>query len=168
MTDENETPDGTEEPAQTAANDMADAGNRGGIGYGRPPRHSRFQPGRSGNPKGRPKGSRSLRTVLAAAIQEKVTVRTANGTRKVTKLDALIQKTLNRALNDDAASTRLLVSMLERTGMATEGSDPFEAARASQISAEDELILARYLGQPASGLDTVPDPEATDPEATDP
>lgn len=34
------------------------------VGYGRPPTHTRFQPGKSGNPNGRPKGSKNTKTIL--------------------------------------------------------------------------------------------------------
>jgi len=42
------------------------------VGYGRPPVHARFRPGQSGNPKGRPKGSRNKRTAMAEQIFDTV------------------------------------------------------------------------------------------------
>jgi hypothetical protein len=38
------------------------------VGYGRPPKHTRFKPGRSGNPKGRPRGSRNLSTEMQKVL----------------------------------------------------------------------------------------------------
>jgi Family of unknown function (DUF5681) len=44
------------------------------VGYRRPPIGTRFRPGQSGNPRGRPKGARNLSTVVAAALGERVAV----------------------------------------------------------------------------------------------
>src|SRR5262245_39310765 len=38
------------------------------VGYGRPPRRSRFRPGRSGNPMGRPKGAEGYKTILERVV----------------------------------------------------------------------------------------------------
>src|SRR5262245_33179094 len=56
------------------------------VGYRKPPRHSRFQKGQSGNPRGRKKGSINTETALRKAIFEQITVRDASGKkRKMTK-----------------------------------------------------------------------------------
>ena len=39
------------------------------VGYGKPPRHSRFVKGRSGNPRGRPPGTKNLKTLLSEALK---------------------------------------------------------------------------------------------------
>lgn len=56
------------------------------VGYGSPPVSTRFQPGKSGNPAGRPRGSKNLATLVRRAMYEKVTI-TENGRRRtVTKI----------------------------------------------------------------------------------
>ena len=51
------------------------AGEKYPVGYGRPPAQGRFKAGCSGNPQGRPKGSRNAKTVVSQVVNEKVSVR---------------------------------------------------------------------------------------------
>ena len=68
------------------------------VGYGRPPQHTRFQPGRSGNPKGRPKGSKNFSTVFDEELAQPVTL-IENGKRKrMPKGRALVKQSINKAL----------------------------------------------------------------------
>ena len=64
----------------------ADADNR--VGYRRPPRHSRFQPGQSGNPRGRPRGVKSLSDIVRKIVGQKVTVTENGRVRRVPRLEA--------------------------------------------------------------------------------
>ena len=47
------------------------------VGYGKPPVHTRFQKGKSGNPKGRPRGMKNMSTLLSTALSATIVV--ANG-----------------------------------------------------------------------------------------
>lgn len=81
------------------------------VGYGKPPAKSRFRKGISGNPLGRPKGTRDLASVLAATLSERVTVN-ENGRRKtITKLEAAVKQLVNRAAAGEARSLRLLLGL---------------------------------------------------------
>jgi hypothetical protein len=60
------------------------------VGYGKPPRHTRFAKGQSGNPRGRPCGAKNFTTLLEEALDEPVTVTENGGRRKVSKRQAIV------------------------------------------------------------------------------
>ncbi|MBT5413549.1 MAG: hypothetical protein HOH66_08330 [Rhodospirillaceae bacterium] len=85
------------------------------VGYARPPRHTQFQPGKSGNPKGRAKGTKNLKTDLAEELRELIPVRERGGrTRKLTKQRAMVKAILNKTLQGDTRSANIILSMMMR------------------------------------------------------
>jgi len=81
------------------------------IGYGKPPKQTQFRKGVSGNPKGRPKGSRNVATVLARALREKVIVNENGRRRTMTKLDAAIAQLVNKSASGDLSAMRQLMGL---------------------------------------------------------
>ena len=80
------------------------------VGFGRPPRRTRFKPGASGNPKGRPKGSKNFSTVIAEELDGRVPV-TENGRRTKIPMRKVIAKQLvNKAASGDLKATQTLLS----------------------------------------------------------
>ncbi len=78
------------------------------VGYGKPPEATRFKAGVSGNPKGRPKGSLNMATVLTQALRERVVI-IENGHRKsVTKFEAALKQLANKAASGDIRALREL------------------------------------------------------------
>ena len=55
------------------------------VGFGIPPRHTHFEKGRSGNPKGRPSSTGSLSTLFIEALNETVSIPENGGRRKISK-----------------------------------------------------------------------------------
>jgi Family of unknown function (DUF5681) len=86
--------------------------NAGKVGYRNPPKHTRFKKGESGNPKGRPKGTLNMATVLARTLREKVIIN-ENGQRKVvTKLEAAVKQLVNKAASGDLRALRHLAGLV--------------------------------------------------------
>jgi len=83
---------------------MADKSDK--VGYGRPPVHSRFKPGQSGNPPGRPKGTLNFTTDLKRTLQAPVTLNDGRKTRRVTTQEAALLRLAEKALKGDPKSSR--------------------------------------------------------------
>jgi hypothetical protein len=94
------------------------------VGFGKPPKHSQFRKGISGNPKGRPKGTRNLATVLANALQERVIINENGRRRTVTKLDAAVKQLVDKAASGDLAAMRPLMILAGSTE--DHSADPLE------------------------------------------
>jgi hypothetical protein len=84
------------------------------VGFSKPPKHTQFHKGRSGNPKGRARGSRNASTLLDEALSERVIVAENGRRRKVTKLEAVLTQLVNKAAQGDHRATRLLLEWTER------------------------------------------------------
>ena len=82
------------------------------VGYGKPPRHTRFEPGRSGNPRGRPPGAKNMKTLLSKALNELVVVTEPGGRRKVSKREAIVTQLVNRSAKGDYKAIQILLGML--------------------------------------------------------
>jgi hypothetical protein len=113
------------------------------VGYRKPPRRNQFTPGRSGNPKGRPRGSMNFETLLEQALTEKVII-TENGRRtRKSKLHVVIKQVVNKAAQSDHRATRLILEWTERLQIKDSGGGPLTVVQLLEaiggISDEDEI-----------------------------
>ncbi|UZK65409.1 DUF5681 domain-containing protein [Sphingomonas sp. M1-B02] len=81
------------------------------VGYKMPPLHTRFPKGRSGNPKGRPKGSKGLKTLIRELMTAKVTIRTSGGPQRMTRMEVALHKVAEKAFSGDLRSLQTLISL---------------------------------------------------------
>src|SRR3954451_22024813 len=75
------------------------------IGRGKPPKHSQWKPGQSGNRKGRPPGAKNIKTLLGEALNQQVAVNDNGRQRSMTKAEAMATQLANRAAQGDARAT---------------------------------------------------------------
>jgi hypothetical protein len=112
------------------------------VGKGKPPQHTRFQKGQSGNPKGRRKGSTNVATLLDHALNERVVV-TENGKRKtITKLEAMLKQLANKAASGDHRAIKLLMPLAETYLASSRSPASDEAAPAPLPSAAERRARA--------------------------
>ena len=86
------------------------------VGYCRPPVHTRFKPGQSGNPSGRVKGSKNLKTLFHQILNEQIPLIDGTQSKKVTKAEALMRRLVIGVLKGDRSSLMTLMRIAEQTG----------------------------------------------------
>jgi len=116
------------------------------VGYGKPPHHTRFVKGQSGNPRGRPPGAKNLKTLLNNALNELVFVTENGGRRKISKREAIVTQLVNGSAKGDFKAIQILLAMLRDI----EGhAEPGAADHATLTEADAQMIQrirARFLG----------------------
>jgi hypothetical protein len=80
------------------------------VGKWRPPLHTRFKPGQSGHPTGRPKGSKNESTILRGLLHRKITIREGGKSRRVTILEAILTRIAEDSLKGDVKSAQFLLN----------------------------------------------------------
>lgn len=109
------------------------------VGYGKTPQHTRFKPGQSGNPKGKPKGAKNLATIVGNAIKEKVVVTDKNGKRKsVSKLEVAVTQLANKAASGDQKALLQLIPLVQLI----EGRAEAAAISVPVLAEADHLVMA--------------------------
>ena len=119
------------------------------VGYGKPPRHTRFKKGQSGNPRGRPSGSKNLSTLLIETLNELVVVAENGGRRKITKRQAIITQLVNQSAKADWRATKILLDILQVIEARAE-----PPAADTLFDAADERVIEQMrarLSTPESG-----------------
>jgi hypothetical protein len=112
------------------------------VGYRKPPAKTRFKPGQSGNPNGRPKGSVNLKTDLRSELSEKIRIREGERSLKVSKQRAMLKALVAKALKGDARAANVVLTLVGRL---------FEPEAAAEevptLTSDDQAILERFLAR---------------------
>ena len=114
--------------------------NIGSVGYKRPPAHSKFVKGKSGNPKGRPKGTH-VGSTLANLVNQTITVTVEGIPRKMPLTEALAMSLAHRALAGNTAAAREFMKIVEKVSSeqknAEEKPDRIEKIEISWVSPKE-------------------------------
>jgi hypothetical protein len=90
------------------------------VGYCRPPKKTQFQPGQSGNPRGRPAGRQNFATIFARVMGERIIVSEDGKSRTLSKAEAMVQKHFRQAIEGDTRSANFLIGLGIKTGIVAE------------------------------------------------
>ena len=124
----------------------ADGGSAGGpVGYAHPPIASRFKPGKSGNPRGRPRNSRNLKTIIQGALTAPVVLREGARKRSISKLEGIVLKQIESALKGNEKAALATIKMAAQVGLldVPEGAAETLTLSASEQEMVNELVLQR-------------------------
>lgn len=126
---------------------MADQNGSSGsdyaVGYGRPPQSTQFVAGKSGNPRGRPKGPRSVSDLVRQVLRQKIPVTENGKTRRRAVLEVILRRLAHEAIRNDPKALKLFLSLVERYAQSPDGE-----LKLQDLTAEDHAILAQYWPQP--------------------
>lgn len=124
------------------------------VGYGKPPKHTRFEKGRSGNAKGRPKGSVNVATLLEQLLNERIPVTQNGRTQKRSRLELMLISSTNKAVKGDTKALTSVFNLMQRTGIALGEANP---TTATPLSDEDDATIQRALAAIQGGSNDDPE-----------
>jgi hypothetical protein len=114
-------------------------------GYKRPPQGTRFKAGVSGNPGGRPKGTRNLKTDLSKLLKKRITVREDGEVRHISRQEAILLGLFSKAVRGDVKATNSILAMCMTFDPPNKLPD-----KPKNVSKSDESIIEDFLRRRAA------------------
>jgi hypothetical protein len=124
------------------------------VGYGKPPQHSRFQPGKSGNPAGKPKGLRNFKTDVQQMLKRPVKINDGGRSREASTQEASLMRMREKALKGDPRSLDRMIELAVRYN-----NDGVNEAVGQELSDDDREILEAFKAKVVAeaGTSNAPD-----------
>lgn len=116
------------------------------IGYCRPPRHAQWKKGQSGNPAGRKKRPEGVAALAAALLAQPVVVRQGKTTKRMTRLEQLLRRLLEKAVAGDPRLMKMALDEARREEARAEKATPPPGPADAEVVA---ALLARLALKPA-------------------
>jgi len=105
--------------------------------YRNPPEHSRFKPGQSGNPLGRPKKRKSVADELNEELNVVIPVREGTRTIEMTKARAIARELLRLAIGGDLRAATIVVSC---AGRLSNSDEPIQETTPDDVALIDDFV----------------------------
>ena len=102
------------------------------VSYGRPPKHTRFKPGQSGNPRGRSKKSKDINTLIQAELDKTILATEHGKPKRITKREAIVTQLVNQAIQGETKPLQLVLAHLNTHREV----EPFVATEADDLEPE--------------------------------
>jgi GMP synthase PP-ATPase subunit len=109
------------------------------VGYGKPPKKNQFKPGQSGNKKGRPKGTKNLKTDLQEELAEKIPIKEGGKQKKISKQRAMLKSLMAKAVQGDPRASNTLLSIMIKLL-----TDEETMAEDQELTATDKAVLDAF------------------------
>jgi hypothetical protein len=133
--------------------------------YQRPPRRGQYKPGQSGNPHGRPKGSKNLRTYVNEHLNKKIPVIEEGRTRKISRAEAIAIQLVNQAAKGEPKGLAAIMSLTREFEAAISDLRPNVLARAEDAAVLEGIVARIRAGDPAPSQNSISgSPNANAPE----
>jgi hypothetical protein len=113
------------------------------VGYGKPPRHTRFVKGQSGNPRGRPANAKNFKTLLNEALNQPLIVTENGERRKVSKRQAMVTQLVNRSAIADFRAMKILLDIMREV----EGHTDADSPETSGFTEADEKVIEQLMAR---------------------
>jgi len=108
---------------------------------GNPPQDTQFKPGSSGNPKGRPKGSKNLSTLLMDAARDQISATIGGKKRNISKIQATAMQLATKAASGDNGAIARFLNWIDEIETRAAASRP---AQFPLSEADLEVLRATY------------------------
>ena len=130
------------------------------VGYGRPPEGARFQPGCSGNPKGRPRKRKTVGAIVEETLGRRIKIEENGRSRSLSAEEIIVRRLVNNAAKGDFKAVKMVFELKERyRDSSAESIDLQDLQSDSDIL--DAYVTRLNAGQPlpAPEANVEPDPE---------